>query len=132
MGLLASIQSVANVQSSKTYVTNQLFTEEDIAQLRLQMSVKNNKWARSLGAFVEEKSCSLEKAKSYAIKCSINKVRGSKTVTLFCNAGSIEDVLKEHPTAVSTKPDPTDPKGEKTLPLTLQDCLNMASADVKL
>lgn len=117
MAILAAIQSTANVGSSRTFVTEDLFDEESLKSLRNELKAsKNGKYSRSLGAFVEEKMCSLEKAKSYSIKCSVNKMKGSKTTTLFCNAQTAEEVLKEHPTAVVLE--------------TLQDCLNKAVQDV--
>lgn len=129
MATLNAIQSTANVGSSKTYVTEDLFDEESLKSLRNELKAsKNGKYSRSLGAFVEEKMCSLEKAKSYSIKCSVNKMRNSKTTTLFCNAQSAKDILKEHPTAVIAKPDPSDPN--KEIGLTVQDCLNKAAQDV--
>lgn len=101
MGILATIQSQANVASSKTYVTSQVFEEEDIQQLRNEMKAsKNGKYARSLGAFIEEKNCTLEKAKSISVKASINKMKGTKTFTVFTNAEELKKVLKEHDTAV--------------------------------
>lgn len=104
MGILASIQSQSNVASSKTYITNQLLDESDITQVKQEMSAsKNGKYSRSLGAFVEEKMCSLEKAKSYSIKASINKMKGSKTFTIFCNVDSTEEVLKQHSNAIATQ-----------------------------
>lgn len=129
MATLSAIQSTANVGSSKTYVTEDLFDEESLKSLRNELKAsKNGKYSRSLGAFVEEKMCSLEKAKSYSIKCSINKMKGTKTSTLFCNAQSAKDILKEHPTAIIAKPDPSDPS--KEIGLTVQDCLNKAAQDV--
>lgn len=101
MGILATIQSQANVASSKTYVTSQVFEEEDIKQLRDEMRAsKNGKYSRSLGAFVEEKMCSLEKAKCFSVKASVNKMKGTKTFTVFPNADELKKVLKEHETAV--------------------------------
>lgn len=117
MATLAAIQSTANVGSSRTFVTNDILDEESLKALRNELKAsKSGKYSRSLGAFVEEKACSLEKAKSYSVKCSINKMRGSKTTTLFCNVQNAEDVLKEHPTAVVLE--------------SLQDCLNKAVQDI--
>lgn len=101
MGILTTIQSQANVASSRTYVTAQLFEEEDIKQLREEMRAsKGGKYTRSLGAFIEEKNCSLEKAKSLSVKASVNKMKGTKTFTVFPNADEIKKVLKEHDNAV--------------------------------
>lgn len=101
MGILATIQSQANVASSKTYVTGQLFEEEDITALRNEMRAsKGGKYSRSLGAFIEERACTLEKAKSYSIKASVNKMRGSKTFTVFTNPDEVKKVLKDHESAV--------------------------------
>lgn len=117
MGILATIQSYANVNSSRTYVTNQLLLEEDIAQVRNEMSLsKGGKYSRSLGAFIEEKNCSLEKAKSLAIKCSLNKLKGTKTFTIFANTQTAEDILKEHPNAVIAP--------------TVNECLQKANNDI--
>lgn len=129
MATLATIQSAANVASSRTFVTKDLFDEESLKNLRNELKAsKNGKYSRTLGCFVEEKACTLEKAKSYSVKTSINKMKGTKTSTLFCNPQTVEDVLKEHPTAVTTKPDPADPN--KTVGLTLQDCISKAAMDV--
>lgn len=129
MATLSAIQSAANVASSRTFVTKDLLDEESLKTLRNELKAsKNGKYSRTLGCFVEEKACSLEKAKSYSVKTSVNKMKGTKTSTLFCNAQTVEEVLKEHPTAVTTKPDPADPN--KTIGLTLQDCISKAAMDV--
>lgn len=104
MGILSTIQSAANVRSSKTYVTSQVFKEDDIKTLRDEMkNSKNGKYSRTIGCFVEEKACTLEKAKSYSFKASINKMKGTKTFTLFCNPDEVKKVLKEHETAVEVE-----------------------------
>lgn len=101
MGILTTIVSQANVASSKSYVTSQVFEEEDIQQLRNEMKAsKGGKYSRSLGAFIEEKSCTLEKAKSITVKASVNKMKGTKTFTVFPNADELKKILKEHETAV--------------------------------
>jgi phage tail sheath gpL-like len=129
MATLATIQSAANVASSRTFVTKDLFDEESLKTLRNELKAsKNGKYSRTLGCFVEEKACTLEKAKSYSVKTSINKMKGTKTSTLFCNADDVDTILKAHPTAVTTKPDPSDPS--KEIGLTVQDCLNKAAQDV--
>lgn len=117
MAILSSIQSTANVCTSRTFVTNDLLDEESLKTLRNELKVsKSGKYSRSLGAFIEEKNCTLEKAQSYSIKTSVNKMRGSKTTTLFCNSETAEGVLKAHPTAVILE--------------TLQEALNKAAQDV--
>lgn len=117
MAKLSQIQSVANVKSSFTYVTSDLLDEESIVNARAEMkSSQSKRWCRSLGAVINEASCSLEKAKSYSIKASANIQAKSVVVTIFCNPIDAKEQIEAHPTAKPTE--------------TLQDALISAKADV--
>lgn len=100
MATLANVKTAANVFNSFTYITNDLFDEASIMQIKNEMSKsQSKKWCRTLGVVVSENNCTLEKAKSYGIKASKNSEAKSVIVTLFCNPDTAEEHAKAHETA---------------------------------
>lgn len=117
MAKLGNIQSVSNVKNSFTYLTNDVFGEEDIQAIKSEMKAsKSKKWCRTIGAIVNETNCTLEKAKSYSVKASANVQARSVIITIFCNAEDSDTHKEAHESAICVD--------------TLQDALNSAKADV--
>lgn len=101
MAKLNSIQSVANVKNSFTYLTDDIFGEEDIVAIKAEIKAsKSKKWCRTIGAIVNETNCTLEKAKSYSVKASANVQARSVIITIFCNAEDSDAHHKEHESAI--------------------------------
>lgn len=101
MAKLSNIQSVANVKSSFTYLTDDVFDEEDIQSVKAEIKAsKSKKWCRTIGAIINESACTLEKAKSYSVKGSANIAANSIVITIFCNAEDSATHKKAHESAI--------------------------------